>query len=225
MCMVTCGNGGKILGFSKLKLKCKCPRQSNGQKVCGWIGRQASWPAETISSFTCEGGSISTDDTNTSAAPATVTTPTPITTPATTLITTTAAPSGSGWVPGNSEFEVLTSSVSSGMTNCSPSGETRVVGGQTPTEGTWPWIANVFTRHVGDSIGGNCGGTIVGDKWVLTAAHCCWDNENVLLKTEAIVKFNDHDKDSDSPNEFTMTTGTLIPHPSKGYTFHHRYFS
>ncbi|KAM8978101.1 transmembrane protease serine 6 [Sarcophilus harrisii] len=44
---------------------------------------------------------------------------------------------------------------------------TRIVGGATSVEGEWPWQASlqVRGRHI-------CGGTLVADQWVVTAAHC-----------------------------------------------------
>ena len=317
MCLATCANGGKILGGRKLKLKCKCPRQANGQKVCGWVGRKAFWDAATITGLTCEGGSSSgstgtttgtgtgtgtstgtgtathcpnsttvinsdgsvtcadgstpvtgtgggnaagTGGTATTAAPAAATTAAPAaattaagaaattaagaaaTTAAGAAATTaaaggattaaagattaapagttaapaatTAAPSGTGWVPGNPEFETRTNSPTAGMTNCNPTTGGRIVGGQAATEGSWPWIANVFLAHSGSVTGAGCGGTVVGDKWVLTAAHCCWDGSTETLFSTSTVRFNELDEQGTGPNEFSMTTTTLIPHPS-----------
>ncbi|XP_036614969.1 transmembrane protease serine 6 [Trichosurus vulpecula] len=48
-----------------------------------------------------------------------------------------------------------------------PAPATRIVGGATSVEGEWPWQASlqVRGRHI-------CGGTLVSDQWVVTAAHC-----------------------------------------------------
>nr|XP_046233687.1 chymotrypsin-like protease CTRL-1 [Scatophagus argus] len=46
---------------------------------------------------------------------------------------------------------------------------TRIVGGQNATAGSWPWQVSIHFNTAGFHI---CGGTLINDQWVLTAAHC-----------------------------------------------------
>ena len=45
-----------------------------------------------------------------------------------------------------------------------------IVGGKVAPEGKYPWQVRLYTSM--DDGKGRCGGTIIADQWVLTAAHC-----------------------------------------------------
>ena len=53
-----------------------------------------------------------------------------------------------------------------------------IVGGEPVEDGKYPWQVRIYSSD--DDQIGFCGGSIIGDQWILTAAHC-------LLNTEAVV--------------------------------------
>ncbi|XP_028261554.1 chymotrypsinogen A-like isoform X2 [Parambassis ranga] len=81
---------------------------------------------------------------------------------------------------------------------------TRIVGGQDAPPGAWPWQVKL---NIGESF---CGGSLINEQWVLTAAHCITRND--LNTTEVLLGFNN---DSDpNPNMMKRTLSDIICHPA-----------
>lgn len=56
--------------------------------------------------------------------------------------------------------------------------ERRIVGGEDAEKGAWPWIASLrwTGRHV-------CGGTLIDSQWIVTAAHCVYGSDMILVSS------------------------------------------
>uniref|UniRef100_A0A3Q0S063 Peptidase S1 domain-containing protein n=1 Tax=Amphilophus citrinellus TaxID=61819 RepID=A0A3Q0S063_AMPCI len=80
----------------------------------------------------------------------------------------------------------------------------RIVGGQDATPGSWPWQVALFT--FGSS---SCGGSLITNQWVLTAAHCMSHmhsrgHDNVT-RTKRLGL---------NPNAVTQTIEKIVCHPA-----------
>lgn len=63
----------------------------------------------------------------------------------------------------------------------------RIVGGTEAEDGSWPWMAALVYSGMDSYNGQYCGGTLIDEEWILTAAHCTEDFEadgiEVVLNT------------------------------------------
>ena len=85
--------------------------------------------------------------------------------------------------------------------------------------GEIPWQANLVTKNNRCHF---CGGTLLNDRFVLTASHCLVNWENIVIRPEEIlVILGDHNTDNnDDPYETEYEVKKIILHPEyfKGYT-------
>lgn len=82
--------------------------------------------------------------------------------------------------------------------------QTRIVGGTESTSGEWPWMVLLSTSNSTSNF--FCGGSLISERWVLTAAHC------VLNSPGAIYAFvGEYSK---STNDISANKiSTIIVHP------------
>uniref|UniRef100_A0A3Q2Q234 Peptidase S1 domain-containing protein n=1 Tax=Fundulus heteroclitus TaxID=8078 RepID=A0A3Q2Q234_FUNHE len=81
---------------------------------------------------------------------------------------------------------------------------TRIVGGQSAPDGSWPWQVSLHRISSSGSSSHFCGGSLITDEWVLTAASVS------LLR----VYLGRQSQQGSNPNEVVRTVAQVIVHPS-----------
>lgn len=94
--------------------------------------------------------------------------------------------------------------------------ETRIIGGEAAQRNAWPWFALImFQRRAAGHRSPECGGTLISDRFVLTAAHCLLEQSRLtkpVRLAQVSVRLGEYDlKRSDG--EIEMGAARIIVHP------------
>ncbi|XP_045126208.1 venom serine protease Bi-VSP-like isoform X2 [Portunus trituberculatus] len=167
----------------------------------------ASTTSTTTPAPTTTTTSADTTPVSTEVPEETTTTTTTSTTSSTTTIstTTTAAPT-------TIEASVVGADLLPEEETCGNSDElarVRIVGGTEPKEGSHPWLAALGYENSRGDITFLCGGALVTNQHVVTAAHCVKDRPDLT-----VIRLGDHDlqrEDDASHEDFEILKSTLHP--------------
>ncbi|XP_029833859.2 chymotrypsin-like protease CTRL-1 [Ixodes scapularis] len=82
----------------------------------------------------------------------------------------------------------------------------RIIGGQEAVPGSWPWQAALHKPHKGLS----CGGALISERHVITAAHCVW----MPLQVQRLIKvqIGNHRNDVDELGEVWAEVDEICVH-------------
>ena len=89
--------------------------------------------------------------------------------------------------------------ISSPSTRDTREKEAKIIGGEDVDIADYPWQVYILYT-VGEYIY-SCGGTIIGDKWILTAAHCTTDDDKMFVDA----------------GDMRVYTGSSAPHSGDQY--------
>uniref|UniRef100_A0A672RP68 Transmembrane protease serine 9-like n=2 Tax=Sinocyclocheilus grahami TaxID=75366 RepID=A0A672RP68_SINGR len=81
---------------------------------------------------------------------------------------------------------------------------TKIVGGQNASAGAWPWQASL--HRAGSHF---CGGSLINNEWVLTAAHCFANTS----RSDLIVYLGRQTQEGANANEVSRNVSEIIKHP------------
>ena len=133
--------------------------------------------------------------------------------PVTTTTTTTTTTTNDITTLPSTEWDILTDKITPGLATCGASENKmtkrfkspRIINGVEVIENSWPWIVRIFRK------GWICSGTIIDDRWILTAAHCCEGG------AEHTLYFGDHQRGifDETGNEQIMIADTVVIHPQR----------
>ncbi|XP_066986581.1 trypsin-1-like isoform X1 [Macrobrachium rosenbergii] len=94
----------------------------------------------------------------------------------------------------------------------SSANDSNIAGGQDAVKGQYPWLVNIEVTNFVESWP-LCGGILITDEWVLTAAHCL-DSE----KPEWLwVVTGEHDREVEEGTEQRLTVSSFVKHPDYTY--------
>ncbi|PIE58122.1 MAG: hypothetical protein CSA33_04205 [Desulfobulbus propionicus] len=93
------------------------------------------------------------------------------------------------------------------------SDQCKIVGGTTAEPGAWPWMAAVLNADESDLFYAQyCGGALIAEKWVLTAAHCMFDDNNKVMRAAQVdVAIGVHDLRNDTGERIRVQRIVLHP--------------
>ncbi|XP_038051917.1 trypsin-like [Patiria miniata] len=84
----------------------------------------------------------------------------------------------------------------------------KIVGGDEAVPGSWPWQVMLRKKYWGGDYQ-FCGGTLINDQWVVTAAHCFYNYGNINLYSAVV---GAHDRDAVDATQSSVGLAQVFLH-------------
>lgn len=94
--------------------------------------------------------------------------------------------------------------------------ETRIIGGTSARRNAWPWYALLMIRRRNQRRDPECGGTLISNRFVLTAAHCVLKQakQATIRASSVTVRLGEHDLKLTGDGEIDVGVERIIVHPN-----------
>lgn len=91
----------------------------------------------------------------------------------------------------------------------------RIIGGDNARRNAWPWFALVLVQRRSNSRKSpECGGTLISDRFILTAAHCVLEqSKRTIKKSRLTVRLGEFDLRKPDDGEVDIGVERVIVHP------------
>ncbi|XP_069044067.1 tryptase-2-like isoform X2 [Lepisosteus oculatus] len=109
-------------------------------------------------------------------------------------------------------FLILFLNITAVISDFTPESRSSIVGGQNAHFGKWPWMAYIQVKTFEGKF--DCGGSLLNDRWVLTAAHCL--KKPFVQMCKSLVVLGGHKLDICNDYQQTRSIRRVILH--EGYT-------
>jgi secreted trypsin-like serine protease len=87
----------------------------------------------------------------------------------------------------------------------------RIVNGEETPINKYPWMAAIMYIDEDGDLSQFCGGSIISDRYVLTAAHCIYPED------ETYVRLGDHDYEKDGETKYAVDIYVVKQWKHEGY--------